>query len=176
MGWKPQLSVEVDRRSGVASIALRGELDLGTVQILEIALAPIETDGFSAIVLDLRELGFIDSSGLHAVFRAAQRAEASGKRLILMGARPSARRVFELTGTEHLLNDQAAMGVLRRVHGGPRQLPRPPCPWQPIECQCMSARQEARKGNGLPVLHCRSRFPALTSLDGHVRRLLRQEQ
>ena len=174
MEWKPQLSVEVDCRNGVASIALRGELDLGTVQILEIALAPIETDGFSAIVLDLRELGFIDSSGLHAVFRAAQRAEASGKRLILMGARPSARRVFELTGTEHLLNDQAAMGVLRRFTEGPAT---PPAAVPvAIECQCMSARQEARKGNGLPVLHCRSRFPALTSLDGHVRRLLRQEQ
>lgn len=101
----PEFSAESDSRNGVASIALCGELDMATLPDLEGHLAPFESNGVSAIMLDLGELTFIDSTGLHALVREKERARAHGQQLILVGARPSARRLFELTCTEYLLDD-----------------------------------------------------------------------
>jgi len=117
MGSEQQFTAQVNSRNGVASIALRGELDLATISDFEGYLAPVENDGVSAIMLDLRELTFIDSVALHSLIRARERATMNGKRLILVGARPSARRLFELTCTEYLLDDQDAVGVLSRFVG-----------------------------------------------------------
>src|SRR5919197_2925709 len=64
------LSIRTDRRNGVTRVALEGELDLATVPVLEEHLAAIEHDGMRALVLDLRDLTFVDSSGLHAFLNA----------------------------------------------------------------------------------------------------------
>jgi anti-sigma B factor antagonist len=117
MGSEQQFTAQVNSRNGVASIALRGKLDLATVSDLEGHLAPFESDGVAAIMLDLRELTFIDSVALKSLVRARERATRNGKQLILVGARPSARRLFELTSTEYMLDDQDAVGVLSRFVG-----------------------------------------------------------
>ena len=117
MGSEQQLTAEVNSRNGVASVAIRGELDLATVSDFEGHLAPLESDGVSAIMLDLRELTFIDSVAVHSLVRARERANLNGQRLILVGARPTARRLFELTCTEYLLDDEDAVGVLSRFVG-----------------------------------------------------------
>lgn len=117
MGSEPQFSATINSRNGVASIALCGELDIATVSELEGHLAPFESDGVSAIMLDMRELTFIDSVALSSIVRARQRAESNGQRLILVGARPTARRLFELTSTEYLLDDEETVGVLTRFVG-----------------------------------------------------------
>ena len=117
MGSEPQFTAQINSRNGVASIALRGELDQATVSDLEGHLAPFESDGVSAIMLDLRELTFIDSVALHSLVRARERAQTNGQQLILVGARPTARRLFELTSTEYLLDDRETVGVLNRFVG-----------------------------------------------------------
>jgi anti-sigma B factor antagonist len=117
MGSEHQFTAHVNSRNGVASIALRGELDLATVPDLEGHLEPFESDGVSAILLDLRELTFIDSVAVHSLIRARERAKTNGHRLILIGARPTARRLFELTCTEYLLDDDGTAGVLSRFVG-----------------------------------------------------------
>jgi anti-anti-sigma factor len=117
MGSEPQFSATINSRNGVASIALRGELDLASVSDLEGRLEPFERNGVSAIMLDMRELTFIDSVALSSIVRARQRAESNGQRLILVGARPTARRLFELTSREYLLDDEETVGVLSRFVG-----------------------------------------------------------
>jgi anti-anti-sigma factor len=59
-------------------------------------------------MLDLRDVSFVDSSGLHAFLQASERAKANRHRMVLIGARPSTRRLFALTGTEFLLDEQEA--------------------------------------------------------------------
>lgn len=117
MGSEQQFTAQINSRNGVASIALRGELDMATVPDLEGHLAPFESNGVSAIMLDMRELTFIDSVALQSLVRARERAETNGQRLILVGARPSARRLIEITCTEYLLDDQDAAGVLSQFVG-----------------------------------------------------------
>jgi anti-anti-sigma factor len=118
MGFAPQFSARVDSRNGVANIALSGELDMSAVPVLEENLSKFEGNGVSAIMLDLRELTLLDAAAVHAFLSARDRAKANGHRLILVGASPGARRLFELTDTAFLLNDQDSADVLDRFTGG----------------------------------------------------------
>jgi len=61
-----------------------GELDLATVGQLDTAIADAERDGADTVVLDLRELDFMDSTGIGALLRAQQRLRAAGRHLVLV--------------------------------------------------------------------------------------------
>lgn len=118
MGVPPLFSTRTESRNGVARIALSGELDMSTVRFMAESLARFENDGVGAIILDLRELTFLDSAGLHAFLQARDRASKNGHRLVMVGASHQARRVFELTGTGFLLDGQDAVSVLHQFAGG----------------------------------------------------------
>lgn len=117
MGTGPQFTLDTKSRNGVACVGVRGELDMATAPRLEGCLAPFEDDGVSAIILDLRELTFIDCSGLRELLRAQDRAKTNRRQLIVIGASASARRLFEITRTECLLDDQGTAEVLSRFVG-----------------------------------------------------------
>jgi anti-sigma B factor antagonist len=117
MGFEPQFSTSTETRNGVARIALSGKLDVANVPVLKEPLTRFEDDGVSAIMLDLRDLTFIDSAGLHAFLQARGRARANGHRLIFIRAGANTRRVFELTGTQFLIDDQEAVNVLDQFTG-----------------------------------------------------------
>jgi anti-anti-sigma factor len=87
---------------GVIILSLVGELDLATVSRLEAQLRNDERPG-RVIVADLRELRFIDSSGLQALVRADQRLRQDGGRLAIVAGSLQVQRVFELTGIDRLL-------------------------------------------------------------------------
>jgi anti-anti-sigma factor len=89
MGFAPVFTARTESRNGVASIALSGELDVATVPILEDHLALLKGDGVVAIMLDLRDVTFLDCSALRAFLAARERATTNGHRLTLVGrARP----------------------------------------------------------------------------------------
>jgi anti-sigma B factor antagonist len=117
MGSEHRLSVRTEARNGIAHICLDGEIDVSTVPVLESHLAPFESDGVGAIMLDLRDLVFTDSTGMHAFLAAKNRVTVTGRRLILVGATPVVRRVFDLTGNQGLLDDGDAAALLGRFCG-----------------------------------------------------------
>lgn len=65
-------------------------------------------------MLDLRELTFVDSSGLHALVGAYNRSELNGHRILLVGASRSLRRLCEMTGTEFLFDPKGTAHLLDR--------------------------------------------------------------
>jgi anti-anti-sigma factor len=107
-------SVRSDLRNGVARVVVQGDLDLGAVPTLDERLTLLEQDGVKAIILDLRDLSFIDSTGLRALLAASSRAANDGHRLAIVGAPDSARRLFEITGTERILNEPEGLRLLER--------------------------------------------------------------
>ena len=75
-----------------------GELDLATAP--ELARTLHESQQLAHLtVLDLRELAFMDCSGVHAIVDASVRARKAGRRLILVRGRPDVYRMFALTGS-----------------------------------------------------------------------------
>jgi anti-anti-sigma factor len=117
MGTGQALTTRIDTRNGVANITLSGELDMGTVPILHAQLTAVEQDGAGAIMLDLRDLNFIDSTGLQAFVQAYSRSKVNGHRFLLVGASPITRRLFEITRTEFLLDAEGSVELLGRFMG-----------------------------------------------------------
>ena len=116
----PPFSTHTSRRNGVARVVLHGELDLDTVPLLQDELAFIGNgDGHasSEVLLDLRGLTFIDSTGLRAVLDAAMTASRSGGRLAAVGVTSPVRKLFEITGTVEHLNESGALVLIQRFTG-----------------------------------------------------------
>ena len=102
-GSPNSFDVTAEHFNGLARLQARGELDLSTAPLLERAFIAVEELQPATIVLDFKNLAFIDSTGLHTLLRAHQRATESGRLLAVMNSTEGVRKVFELTGTEHLL-------------------------------------------------------------------------
>jgi RND superfamily putative drug exporter len=78
-----RLSVEVERTDGRVALAFRGELDLGTAPQFRDRLADAERDS-KTVIVDLRSVTFIDSSGVGELLGAHQRARRQGRRLVVL--------------------------------------------------------------------------------------------
>ena len=91
------LFLETSRAGRATVIALTGELDLAGAAALEHELARPEAQGAATIVLDLRGVAFMDSSGLRVIAVTNQRALESGRRLALVHGSDQVMRVFEIT-------------------------------------------------------------------------------
>ena len=89
-----KLSIETSRDGPAAVLALGGELDLAGATTLEQELDRLDAD---AVVLDLRGLAFMDSSGLRAIAVRAQRAQDRGRRFALVPGKAQIMRVFDIT-------------------------------------------------------------------------------
>jgi anti-anti-sigma factor len=93
-----QFTVHNHRSAKVHRLTPVGELDIATVAMLEAEFdaACTEDDGETIIVLDLRRLEFIDSTGIHLLLRMAQRCTDDQLRVI--GGSPVVERLLEITG------------------------------------------------------------------------------
>jgi anti-sigma B factor antagonist len=103
----PHPSFLLDTRAtvdGVVTIALGGELDLAAAPLLR---ERIDAAGGSALVLDLSQVTFADSSILRELLRAREERERRGEPLVLAGVPVPLRRLLELTRTADLF-EQAA--------------------------------------------------------------------
>lgn len=93
-----QLTIDVREEGDDVVVAVHGEVDLLTAPSLEAALAQADGRVASRVVLDLADLRFIDSTGIHVLVAAHNQATSSGRRLVLANVPARARRVLDLTG------------------------------------------------------------------------------
>ena len=82
---------------GRVVVRARGELDLLSVPQLEAALEEAREEGVE-IALDLGELDFIDSTGVHLILRTWESSRRDGWGLVITAASREVRRAFELVG------------------------------------------------------------------------------
>jgi len=79
-----------------------GELDIESANVLAALIGEYLEAGFPRLVLDLRAVTFMDSSGLHVLLEARQRARARGVDLSVSPGPPAVQRIFDVTGTAEL--------------------------------------------------------------------------
>jgi len=99
--------VEVRAEARGTVVAVTGELDVASSHILERELAKLDEVAF--VVVDLRGLSFIDSTGLGVLVRAHQVAQEQGRRFGLVRGNGQVNRLLSLTGldSELLVGDSA---------------------------------------------------------------------
>jgi anti-sigma B factor antagonist len=90
--------VEVQTSGSTSLLKLSGELDLASATALDEELERVEAAGAEQVIIDLRELEFMDSTGLSVLVRAHQRAEKAGVRFGLVKGPPQVQRLLGLTG------------------------------------------------------------------------------
>ena len=90
--------VEVRNADATTVISVSGELDLASSPALEEELERVAQSDAQLVVVDLRGLEFMDSTGLSVLVRAHQRAEEHGRRLGLINGSQQVQRLLTLTG------------------------------------------------------------------------------
>lgn len=78
-------------------LAFSGELDLSNTGAIELAIRGAEGEDPAVLVLDLREVTFVDSSMLREIVAAEERARHHGRRLAVAVASEVVRRLFRIT-------------------------------------------------------------------------------
>jgi anti-sigma B factor antagonist len=97
-------AIQIEEASGTARVVLQGELDIATSPKAEAELRRIEGGGVRLVVLDLRGLTFMDSTGLRLLVGADARARESGHRLAIVRGPDAVHRVLEITGLDTRLD------------------------------------------------------------------------
>lgn len=97
------LDIASTETSGTSVLRLSGELDISTAPTLADALAQAEAERPRVVVLDLRPLGFLDSTGLRLILAAHARTQEAGGRLVLVRGPDAVQRIFDVTRLEERL-------------------------------------------------------------------------
>ncbi len=97
-------AIDVAEREGRIEVVPRGELDMASAPELEHAIMPRLEEG-AWVILDLRSLDFIDSSGLRVVVGAHRAAEERGGRFTCVrgAAGTTVHRIVEIAGIDGVI-------------------------------------------------------------------------
>ena len=101
-GSPPIMRGRMNRDGASVTLELRGEFDIATEPAFTSALIEIEATKPEAIVVNVQQLDFIDSTGIRGLVRAHERAGTSRSFAVLNGS-GSAHRVLQLVGLDNLL-------------------------------------------------------------------------
>ncbi len=104
--------LETSHEGALPLVSLFGELDIAAAPRLDAELTGLEAARPGRIVLDLRGLTFLDSTGLRSLLGADARAREDGRSLTLIQGPDVVQRVFSITGLEGRLDivaDEAAL-------------------------------------------------------------------
>jgi anti-anti-sigma factor len=99
----PSFGIQVVQNGQSTRIAPAGELDIATTPALEQAITEATAEPGGKLVLDLRELTFMDSTGLRTLAQCNARAEQDGFTLSIWRGSRQIERVLEISGLGALL-------------------------------------------------------------------------
>ena len=95
---QPPFSLTIARSDSQTVVALRGELDIDAEGELAAGLALVLATEPAALIVDLRELEFVDSTGLRALLQLRTDCAAIGCRLSLVPGPDAVQRALEVSG------------------------------------------------------------------------------
>jgi len=98
VGW------ETSERADGFHVELSGELDISSAASVESRLLELEQSAPAWLILDLRKVNFIDSTGLSMIINADGRARKEGRRLSIVSGDGVPRRILRTVGLEERLD------------------------------------------------------------------------
>lgn len=113
MGSKGAAGLEVSSRElgGWTVVEASGEIDLSNFQAVGDEISQVMTAGVVKVAIDLRAVGFMDSTGLRMLTAAHQQlADAGGELVVVVDGGPVSR-LFSITGLDNVLTIAPALPV-----------------------------------------------------------------
>lgn len=98
MGVTEQLRIDSQHEHGRLVIRLDGELDMASAPLLQEALEQATPTATAALVLDLQQLRFMDSTGLRVILAAQERLRENGQELALTAGSSQVQRLLAVSG------------------------------------------------------------------------------
>ena len=98
VGW------ETSERVDGYHVELSGELDISSAASVESRLMELERHAPEWLIIDLRRVNFIDSTGLSLIINADGRARKEGRRLSIVSGEGVPRRILRTVGLEERLD------------------------------------------------------------------------
>jgi anti-anti-sigma factor len=89
---------------GVVCLEVAGEFDMFRAYDFDQELRAIEAEDVTTLVVDLREVSFVDSAGLARIIAASRRASSNGHRFAIVRGCRAAERLFALTAVDQQLD------------------------------------------------------------------------
>ncbi len=89
--------IDVEPARDSVRVAPVGELDIATVDKLRAEVERLRESGFGKLVLDLRGVRFLDSTGLRLVLELDHSAREASQELLLIRGSAVVQRIFEVT-------------------------------------------------------------------------------
>ncbi|HEX5291556.1 MAG TPA: STAS domain-containing protein [Streptosporangiaceae bacterium] len=101
---------QLSQVNGVPVVKAAIEVDASNAQHLRDAIVTALSGGATALIVDMSETEFCDSTGLNVLVRAHKRlAEARGE-LLLVAIEPTLLRIFKVTGMDTMFHLFASLG------------------------------------------------------------------
>jgi stage II sporulation protein AA (anti-sigma F factor antagonist) len=113
-----QIDLESNRKTLI--VRLKGELDHHTAEAVKIRMEhAIEHEQITHIILSLKDLNFMDSSGLGVILGRYKQVTAKGGKMVVCDINPAIYRLFEMSGLFKILaihkNERQAISSLEVV-------------------------------------------------------------
>jgi anti-anti-sigma factor len=104
MSVEDRLQIVTRAEADRVIVELHGELDLASAPALAGELARGQVSRAEAVVLDLQDLDFVDSSGLRVILEAHEQAAERGQPFAVTEGSPQVKRLLSIAGVdEHLV-------------------------------------------------------------------------
>ena len=99
----PDAGFPVEMVSGVPVVMTPEEVDITNAAGLRGALLETAAARHGTLVVDMSRTRFCDTAGIHALVSAHKQALAERGELRLVSATPAVRRIFAITGLDHVI-------------------------------------------------------------------------
>lgn len=97
-------------------IEVGGEIDVYTAPRLREAIVTAVDEGHTRLVIDVRKVDFLDSTGLGVLVGALKRVRADGGSLDIVCTQERILKIFEITGLDKVFGLHASIESARAAH------------------------------------------------------------
>jgi len=102
------LAIDLEVKQDVLIVRLSGELDHHTAEELREQVTDVlENRGIRHIVLNLRQLTFMDSSGLGVILGRYKQIKNVGGQMVVCAVSPTVKRLFDMSGLFKIIRFEA---------------------------------------------------------------------
>jgi len=100
LSYEPNPVVEIWPDRSRVILALGGALDIATVPAARRAATELLESGWEHLVVDLSEVEFMDSQGVHFLLESDSAARERGRRFEIVDGSPAVSRILQMVGVD----------------------------------------------------------------------------